>query len=77
MYLRPRITIFHDLLSEQDIATIRGLATPRVSLILFSVINKTVNNIKQVADICRASRALLETKITTFADTKQREQSHW
>ena len=31
MYLDPRIAIFHDLLSELDIAKVKELATPRVS----------------------------------------------
>jgi len=31
MYLRPRVVIFRDLVSDRDIAKVKELATPRVS----------------------------------------------
>jgi len=38
MHLKPRIVIFRDLISDHDIAKIRELATPRVSLAKFLLI---------------------------------------
>jgi len=40
MHLHPRVVIFRDLLSDRDIAKVKELATPRVSLAhLLSVVN--------------------------------------
>ena len=33
--LKPKISIFHDVLTQSEIETIKGLATPRVSILLF------------------------------------------
>ena len=31
VFLRPRIVVYHDVLSDEDIRVIKGIATPRVS----------------------------------------------
>lgn len=41
VYLDPRVVIFRDLLSDQDIAKIKELATPRVSSVTFLLIMQT------------------------------------
>lgn len=40
VYVRPRIAVYHDVLSETDIATIRGLATPRVCSQVCLILNQ-------------------------------------